>query len=124
MEDVDRETAWKLREGPYPVNASDLEYMYEAIAADYGWTSGELRELDDSLRRQTTREGIRAHKLPPALAHLTSDDPLGDRIERSVPDGVAMVEAWPGADGEPIPPAVRERSRAALAALVGADVAN
>lgn len=123
VEAEDREIAWKLREGPFPVNDDDLDFMYECVAGDYGWSSGELRAFDASLRKQTTWDGIKDHKLPAALSHLIPDDPLGDNVERKVPDGVAMVKAFAdeAALYNAMPPAAKERSRRALAALVGTD---
>ena len=118
----DREVAWKMREGPFPVTDVDLDYMYESVAATYGMSSGELRALDESLRVQTTWEGIKAHKLPPALAILTPDDPTGDQLERRLPAGTAMVTAFPneGKLYNAMPDTARQRSRDVLATLVGA----
>jgi len=122
VESRDREVAWKMREGPFPVTDLDLDYMYESVAAAYGMTSGELRALDDSLSKQSTWEGIKAHTLPPALAILTPDDPTGDQVERQLPAGTAMVAAFPNEEKlyNAMPDAARQRSREVLATLVGA----
>ena len=95
VEAQDRELAYKMREGPYPVSEGDLDHMYESAAAQYGWSSDELRAFDDNLRSQKTWAGIKGCTLPPALALLTADDPTGDKIEKTVPPGVSMVHAWP-----------------------------
>ena len=120
VEERDRELAWKMREGPFPVDDGDLDHMYAAAAAEYGWSSGELRDFDASLSAQITIEGIRSHKLPPALANLTDDDPVGDNVAPAVPEGVAMAQAFPTQDElkNAIPEHIRQRSRALLEELL------
>jgi hypothetical protein len=116
VESRDRELARKMREGPYPVHDDDLDFMYVAAAAQYGWTSAELRAFDASLSEQTTIDGIRSHKLPPALANLTAGDPVGDDMTPTVPDGMAMVEAFPNQEAlmNAMPEPVKRKSRALL----------
>lgn len=94
VEGQDRETSWKMRDGPYPVTKDDLDIMYQTAAADYGMTSSELRAFDDNLRKQTTLDGIRGCRLPVALQHLTAENPTGDGLTKLVPPGVNMVAAW------------------------------
>jgi len=92
----DRELAWKLNAGPYPVGNGDLEHMYENAAKAYQYTSGELMAYDESLRQQTTWEGIKRHTLPPSLAILTAEL-SGEYPTRTLPAGAAMVEPFPAA---------------------------
>lgn len=116
VEATDRELAWKLKEGPFPVSEDDQDMMYEAVAAQYGWTSGELRSWDQGLSSQRTLEGIRSYKLPPALANLTADDPLGDDIAPEPPLGVAMAAAFPDERSlyNALPESTRRQARATL----------
>jgi hypothetical protein len=76
--------------------------------------------FDASLGAQTTIEGIRSHKLPPALANLTDDDPVGDNVIPALPEGVAMVQAFPSQEElkNAIPEHIRQRSRAILEELL------
>jgi hypothetical protein len=121
VESTDRELARKMREGPFPVSEDDQDIMYEAVAAQHGWTSGELRAFDTSLSAQRTLEGIRAHKLPPALANLTADDPLGDDIVQEPPVGVAMTAAFPNEKAlhNAMPDSARRKARATLEGILG-----
>jgi hypothetical protein len=117
----DRELAWKMSAGPYPVGDGDLDHMYECAAKAYGYTSEELREFDNSLRRQTTWEGIKGHTLPPSLTVLTAEL-TGGTTDRVLPSGVSMVEAFPKEAHlfNAAPESVRTRSSDILALMAGA----
>jgi hypothetical protein len=95
--------------------------MYECAAKAYGYTSDELREFDNSLRRQTTWEGIKGHTLPPSLTVLTAEL-TGGATDRVLPSGVSMVEAFPKEAHlfNAAPDSVRTRSSDILAMMAGA----
>jgi hypothetical protein len=89
----DKELYWKLFNGPFPYDEGASDLAYECVAADYGMTSGELREFDDKLRSQSTWAGIQSMMLPAKLSKETAQDPLGLAVDED-PPGTSRVAAF------------------------------
>lgn len=89
----DRELYWKIAAGPFPWDENASDEQYASVGADYGMSSGELREFDAVLRSQSTWSGIQAIMLPAKLISETLEDPLG-LSPKSDPPGVARVPAF------------------------------
>lgn len=92
----DRELYMKVAGGPYPWDPNSSDLCYEAVAEEYGMTSGELREFDQDLANQSTWNGIQSKMLPKKIMEAM-DDPLGLH-EKPDPPGVAKVAAAIGAE--------------------------
>jgi hypothetical protein len=89
----DRELYYKIVGGPHPSDENTSDEFYASVAADYGMTSGELREFDEVLRTKSTWSGIQGMMLPTKLISETLQDPLG--LQEPVdPPGVTRVEAF------------------------------
>jgi len=89
----DRELYWKIAAGPFPWDENASDEQYASVSADYGMSSGELREFDALLRSQSTWSGIQAMMIPAKLISETLDDPLGLHTKPD-PPGVARVPAF------------------------------
>jgi hypothetical protein len=89
----DRELYWKIASGPFPWDENASDEQYASVSADYGMSSGELRNFDALLRSQSTWSGIQAMMLPAKLISETLEDPLGLQ-SKSDPPGVARVPAF------------------------------
>jgi len=90
----DRDLYFKIVGGPHPNDENTSDEFYSCVAADYGMTSGELREFDDLLRSQSTWSGIQAMMLPKKLICETLEDPLGLQPESTDPPNVKRVAAF------------------------------
>lgn len=93
----DRELYMKIAGGPYPWDPNSSDEQYAQVAEDYGMTSGELREFDESLRSQTTWAGIQSKMVPKKLLDETQADPLGLFVKAD-PEGTTRVAAFKGDD--------------------------
>ena len=90
--ETDRELYWKVTAGPFPWDENASDEQYESVAAEYGMTSGELREFDERLRSQSTWSGIQQCMLPTKIS-VSSTDPLG--LQTSIdPPGISRVPAF------------------------------
>lgn len=93
LAEADKEAYWKLANGPFPTGEGASDLAYECVAANYGMTSGELREFDDKLRRLSTWRDIQDMMVPAQLIKETAQDPLGLAEPEEPPPGVTRVAA-------------------------------
>lgn len=93
LADDDKELYWKLANGPFPSDDGASDEAYACVGADYGVSSGELREFDDKLRSQHTWAGIQEMMVPAKIMDETQEDPLGLTGKKD-PPGVERVAAF------------------------------